>query len=172
LTGNNQREFITSPFRLRRDLVISPGVYGFNNLEMAFSTPSRRHLNLRTNYTTGGFWDGDRHEFVMSGDYRPSTYLKLSGSYSINRVILPAGRWTSHLVSNAIMVPFHANMAILSLFQYNRDTRQLSSNIRFHWIPKPRSDFFIVYNELDTDFPQFGAVNRSLTVKLNYALGL
>ena len=70
------------------------------------------------------------------------------------------------------MVPFNANMAILSLFQYNRDTRQISSNIRFHWIPKPRSDFFIVYNELDTDDPQFGPVNRSIAVKLNYSLTL
>jgi hypothetical protein len=108
----------------------------------------------------------------MSGDYRMSTHLKLSGNYSINRVILPAGRWTSHLVSSAIMVPFHANLAILSLFQYNRDTRQLSSNIRFQWIPKPRSDFFIVYNELDSDDPRFVRVNRSIAVKMNYSLTL
>ena len=146
LTGTNQREFITVPFRLRRDLVIPPGVYAFNDLEIALQTPPRRHLNFRANYTTGGFWNGDRDELAMSGDYRMSVHLKLSGNYSINRVILPTGRWTSQLVSSAVMVPFHANMAILSLFQYNRDTRQLSSNIRFHWIPKPRSDFFIVYN--------------------------
>jgi hypothetical protein len=63
-------------------------------------------------------------------------------------------------------------MAFLSLFQYNRDTRQVSSNIRFQWIPKPRSDFFIVYNELDGDAPQFIRVNRSIAVKMNYSLTL
>ena len=172
LTGTNQREFITSPFRLRRDLVIPPGVYAFNDLEIALQTPPRRHLNFRATYTTGGFWNGGRDALVMSGDYRMSVHLKLSGNYSINRVILPGGRWTSHLVSSAIMVPFHANMAVLSLFQYNRDTRQLSSNIRFQWIPKPRSDFFIVYNELDSDAPRFVRVNRSIAVKMNYSLTL
>ncbi len=152
--------------------MIPSGVYAFNTLAVRLQTPLRRHLNLRANYITGGFWNGDRDEWVVGGDYRMSTHLKLSGTYTINRVALPADSWTSHLVSSAIMVPFHANMAILSLFQYNRDTRQLSSNIRFHWIPKPRSDFFVVYNELDTDDPRFVRVNRSIAVKLTYALTL
>ena len=172
LTETNIREFITSPFRLRRDLAIAPGVYTFNNLALTLQTPSRRHLNLRSTVTTGGFWNGDRDELVMGGDYRPSTHLKLSGNYSINRVSLPGGQWTSHLLSTGIMIPFDANMAILSLFQYNRDTRQISSNIRFRWIPKPRSDFYIVYNELDSDDPWFVRVNRSLTIKMNYSLSL
>jgi hypothetical protein len=172
VTGTNIREFLTSPFRLRRDVAIAPGVYTFNNLALTVQTPSRRHLNIRSAFTTGGFWDGDRQEFVTSGDYRPSTHLKLSWNYSINRVSLPATRWTSHLVSTGIMIPFDANTAILSLFQYNRDTRQVSSNIRFRWIPKPRSDFYIVYNELDSDNPWPLRVNRSLTVKMNYSLSL
>ena len=172
LTGTNRQESIASPFRLRSDLVIPPGVYAFNTLEARLQTPPLRHLILRANYATGGFWNGDRDELTTSVVYRMSTHLRLTGNYSINRVVLPAGRWTSHLVSTAAMVPFHANMAILSLFQYNRDTRQFSSNIRFHWIPKPRSDFFIVYNELDTDYPQFAPVNRSIAVKMNYSLTL
>ena len=55
-----------------------------------------------------------------------------------------------------------------SYTQYNHDTQQLASNIRFNWIPKPGSDFFIVYNELDEWGQMFGVRNRSLSVKLNY----
>ena len=172
LTSTNVSESIATPFRLRSDVAIASGVYTFNNVALTVQTPSRRHLNIRSTITTGGFWNGSRDEFVTSGDYRPSTHLKLSWNYSINRVSLPGGRWTSHLLSSGFMIPFDANMAILSLFQYNRDTRQISSNIRFRWIPKPRSDFYIVYNELDSDDPRLIRVNRSLTVKMNYSLSL
>jgi hypothetical protein len=58
----------------------------------------------------------------------------------------------------------------MGLFQYNRDTRLLSTNVRFNWIPRPGSDFFVVYNELDDWGEVFGVRNRSLTVKMNYLL--
>ena len=172
LTGNNLREFITIPFRLRRTLVIPEGVYTFNTLQARYQSLVRRDSSMTASYTTGGFWNGNRDVVSMRWEYRPGTHFKISGNYAVNWVSLPAGRWTSHLVSTGVMVPFSTDLAIMSLLQYNRDTRQLSSNIRFNWIPKPGTDFFIVYNELDTDRPRFGALNRSIAIKLTYSFAL
>lgn len=172
LTGNNQREFITSPFRLRSNLTIPSGVYTFNTLEARYQTPLRRDSSLLATYTTGGFWNGERDVISIRSEYRPMTHFGISANYDVNWVDLPAGKWTSHLLSSGVLAAFRNDLALLSLLQYNRDTRQLASNIRFNWIPKPGTDFFIVYNELDADRPQFGALNRSLAVKLNYSFAL
>lgn len=172
VTATNQREFITAPFRLRSDLSIMPGVYDFNNVEASFRTPGRRDTSLNLTSATGGFWNGHRSTVSIRANNRMTTHFGVSLSYDINRVTLPAGAWTSQLVSSRVTVALRNDLSILSLLQYNRDTRQVSSNMRFNWIPKPGTNFFIVYNELDTDRPQFGPLNRSIAIKLNYLFAL
>ncbi len=56
--------------------------------------------------------------------------------------------------------------AFLNAFvQYNADTRQVSSNVRFNIIHHPLSDLFLVYNELrDTHNGQL--LQRGLVFKL------
>jgi len=71
-----------------------------------------------------------------------------------------------------VQLAFRNNLALLSLMQYNQDTRQLSTNVRFRWIPRPGSDFFIVYNELDGWYGPFQPKSRSLVVKLNYLFAM
>jgi hypothetical protein len=41
---------------------------------------------------------------------------------------------------------FSPRIVLRSFFQYNADTHQVSSNIRFNWTYQPLSDIFIVYN--------------------------
>jgi hypothetical protein len=76
-----------------------------------------------------------------------------------------------------VQLAFSNEMAVLSLFQYNHAARLFSTNIRYEWIVRPASEFFIVYNELDTTPVSdrsrgFSARNRSLVVKLNYLFTL
>ena len=104
----------------------------------------------------------------MRAAYRINKHVDLSGNYDVNWVDLPGGEFTTHLFSSRVQIAFRTDIVLMSLFQYNHDIRQLSSNVRFNWIPKPGSDFFIVYNELDEWAGAFGVKNRSLSVKLNY----
>ena len=64
------------------------------------------------------------------------------------------------------------NLAFLTLLQYNSDSKQVATNLRFNWIPTPGSDFFIVYNETDSTLGAWTPRNRALTVKLNYLIAL
>ncbi|MFQ5791571.1 MAG: DUF5916 domain-containing protein [Acidobacteriota bacterium] len=164
----NHFEFIDQPFRLRPDVVISSGAYDFNAFEARFATFRRRHARLDLRFSTGGFWSGQRDTLSLGANYRINRNIGVSGDYDINWVDLPEGAFTTHLVSSRIQIAFRTNVVLMSLFQYNHDTRFLSSNIRFNWIPKPGTDFFVVYNELDERASPFQVKNRSLTVKLNY----
>ena len=161
-------EFLEQGFRLRPDITIDPGSYSFATMTAQFNTFGRRHARARIGYTTGGFWDGTRDTVGLNLSYRINKHFGISGNYDINWVDLPSGKFTTHLVSSRIQLAFRTDVILMALLQYNNDTRQLASNIRFNWIPKPGSDFFVVYNELDEWGQMFGVRNRSLSVKLNY----
>ena len=160
-------EFIEEPFDLRSNVTLAPGGYRFDTYEFRLDTFRRRHARVNLRFATGGFWSGERDTLSLRTNYRLSTNLGLSWNYEVNWVDLPEGKFTTHLVSSRVQLAFRNDVVLLSLFQYNHDTRRLSSNIRFNWIPKPGTDFFIVYNELD-EWSGLQAQNRSLTVKLNY----
>ena len=121
-------------------------------------------------YGTGGFWGGSRDYVSVVPQYRVNRNLDLSGSYAVNWIDLPQGSFVTHLVSSRFQVVFRNDMAINTLFQYNNETHLFSSYLRFRWIFRPGSDFFVVYNETDESGGLFNAVNRTLTVKINYLL--
>jgi hypothetical protein len=63
----------------------------------------------------------------------------------------------------------NTKMFVNALLQYNSDSRQWSSNLRFNLIHRPLSDFFLVYNERRDD--RTGAlVDRALVAKLTYLM--
>lgn len=54
-------------------------------------------------------------------------------------------KWSvTHLVSTRFELAFRRDLVLLPLLQYNADTKLLATNLRFNWIPKPGSDFFIL----------------------------
>ena len=165
-------EFLERPFRLRSDVAIAPGGYEFSTAELSFNTFGRSHRRFNASWETGDFWDGERNTVSLGTDYRLNQHVGLSADYSVNWVRLPEAEFTTHLVSSRVQVAFTTDIILMSLIQYNHDTRQLSSNVRFNWIPRPGSDFFIVYNELDEIFGGLGVKNRSLSFKFNYLLAL
>ncbi len=163
-------EFLEQPFDLREGVTIAPGGYDFTTYGVRLNTFGRRYARASVIYSRGGFWNGTRDTATLGLDYRVNKHLDLSGDYSVNWVDLPEGKFTTHLVASRIQLAFRTDVILMSLFQYNHDTRQISSNVRFNWIPKPGSDFFVVYNELDEWGEVFGVKNRSLSVKLNYLM--
>ena len=172
VTLTNAFENLDQPFRLRPGVVIPVGAYRFSTTSFRLDTFRRRHARLNLGYTTGGFWNGARDTLSIRSDYRMTTNFGVSFNYDINWVNLPQGEFATHLASSRVQVAFRNDLAVLGLFQYNQDTQQFSTNVRFNWILKPGSELFVVYNELDHWWGGFDARNRSLVVKMNYLFAL
>lgn len=170
----NTFENLDAPFRLRPGVVITPGAYQFTTTRIQFDSFRRRHARLNLGYTTGGFWDGERNTLTVRSEYRMSTNFGVSFNYDINWVDLPQpnGHFTTHLASSRLQLAFRNDVALQGLLQYNQDTQQFSTNVRFSWIMKPGSEFYVVYNELDRWWRGVDARNRSLVVKVNYLFAM
>jgi hypothetical protein len=168
---DNTFESIDEPFTVQ-GRIIPPGTYRMNSVSFTLDTFRRRHTTLNLLFTTGGFWTGERDTLSVNAAWRINTTFGLSGSYDLNLIDLAGDRFRTHLFSSRIQVAFSNTMALLSLLQYNHAARLVSTNIRYHWIIRPGSEFFIVYNELDDRPDRTTARNRSLVVKLNYLFSL
>lgn len=165
-------EALDRPFRLRSNVTIPVGTYRFRSTSFRLDTFRRRHATLNLTYTTGGFWTGTRDTLSIRANYRMATRFGVSVNYDINWVDLPQGPFVTHLASSRVQVALRNDLAVQGLFQYNRDTQQLATNLRFNWILKPGSELYVVYNELDHWWAGFAPKNRSVVVKMNYLFAL
>lgn len=85
---------------------------------------------------------------------------------------LPRGAFTAIIVSTRSTYTFTPNLSVSSLTQWDNDSRNVGSNVRFNYIPKPGANFYIVYTEADQVGARLQPRNRSLIVKLNYIFDL
>ena len=60
-------------------------------------------------------------------------------------------------------------MFLNALVQYNNDTRQWSSNVRFNIIHRPLSDLFVVYNERRNSVSG-DLIDRAIVAKVTYMI--
>ena len=91
--------------------------------------------------------------------------MSIEPSYSLNRVDLDEGLFTTHLFGPRVTYMMTPNMFVSALMQYNSTANNVSANVRFRWEYQAGSELFIVYNEqrdtLANGFPALGTVRSS-----------
>lgn len=169
VTLTDRFEFLEVPFAVNGS-IIPPGAYRTRVAAARFKSYTGRHARLNASVESGGFWNGDRTNVSIQADHRVNKHLALSLTYQRNWVALPDNRFQTTLIASRILVPFKKNLGLQSLFQYNSDTKQVSTNVRLHWLPTLATDFYFVYTELDERPRSLSLLprTRSLTVKLNH----
>jgi hypothetical protein len=161
---------------LPRIFEISPGIelpvasYDYDFVRVNYSIGQRRRVSAQLAVEHGTFYSGDRTSVQISrGRVNVSSQLSLEPTYTVNRVTLVEGAFTSHLAGSRITYTMTPMMFASALVQYRSDTRMVSTNARLRWEYQPGSELFVVYNEerdtLGRSFPSL--MNRSIIVKVN-----
>ena len=134
---------------------------------MVFTDPSRA-LSANARYTRGGFYSGERRSVDLGGVLKMGERLAAQAGWSMNDIDVPEGSYTQHLLSMRFNYSFSTNLFLRGLVQYNNTFGEWSSNIRFNFIHRPLSDFFLVYNERRDDAGR--RLDRALIAKFTYLL--
>ena len=163
---NGYFERLDEPFEIREDLNIDPGDYKFSQNSLYYRTNRSKPLSFEGWYRSGGFWDGDRDSYYTGINFQPSYRFGAQFNWSRYDVDLSNGSFTTDLVGTRLNYSFSNRMFLNALIQYNSDEQEVSSNLRFHFIYKPLSDLYVVYN--DRRSRQGDPLERALIVKLTY----
>jgi hypothetical protein len=120
----------------------------------------------------GEYYDGDIVTLGFSqGRVSITKRLSVEPSFSVSRVELPAGRFTTRLIRSRVDYGFSPRMFASALLQYNSADRTFSSNARYRWEYRPGSEFFVVWtDERDTRSNGIGLRNRAFVVKVTRLL--
>ena len=166
---NPNVEVIDRPFTINRSrgIQVHPGRYEFNEYFALLRGNSSARFSLEGRYSIGEFYDGYRRGYTIGPSFRPNEKLNASVNLQINDIELSTGSFVSKLVTSRVNYNFNTQMFVNALLQYNTDSRQWSSNLRFNIIHRPLSDFFLVYNER-RDERSGNLVNRALVAKMTY----
>ena len=152
-----------------RNISIAPGGYRFSDWFLIARSNASRKISAEGRYQLGGFFSGYRHHYQLLGRLRWNYKLNTSAVYTHNNISLPEGHFQTNLLATRVDYSFSTSMFLNALIQYNNDTRQWSSNVRFNIIHRPLSDFFLVYNERRHSITG-ELIDRALIAKLTYMI--
>jgi len=163
-------EYLAVPFTIAPGVTLPTGTYEFSNGRLGFNLGRQHRIagNFAVEY--GSFYDGTRlGASVSQGRITVTNALSFEPTYSLNRVRLPQGDFTTHLLGSRVTHTFTPLLFVSALIQYSSGARAVSTNARLRWEYRPGSELFVVYNESrDTrvsGFPETS--NRALIVKIN-----
>jgi len=132
-------------------LFVDPGKYNFWDLNMMFRSNPARRLSFNVRYGPQTFWDGDRTDYGGGLDFRVTSQLATSASYSRSEVTLPDQAATIDVGSLEFDYGFTPRLSLGTITQYNSYTDQLGTSARLRYTYRPGSDIYIVYDDIRRD---------------------
>jgi hypothetical protein len=141
----------TTPFtvfnRDGRRVTIPVGEYGWGQHAFEyFHNPSAR-VTGTVRARIGNYYDGDFKSFELTSDYRITPKATASVGWTRQDIDLPGGSFVNNLIPVKANYSFTTLANVSALLQYNGQTGQFSSNVRFALLNRSGTGLFVVYND-------------------------
>ena len=161
-------EFLAVPFEIVPGTWVPAGAYHSPTVRGSYTLGTQRKISGEISAARGSFYGGDRTDLGYRGRAEVTKRLSLEPGISVNRVELPAGRFTATLLTTRGTFSFTPRMLTSALIQYNSTANLLTTNVRFRWEYQPGSELFLVYSDgrdtLTRGYPHL--MNRGVTLKV------
>jgi hypothetical protein len=130
-----------------RRVTIPAGQYswGQNVLEYIHNPSARVTGSVR--YYFGNYYDGDFQSMQLTSDYRITPKATASLGWTRQDIKLPGGSFVNNLIPIKANYSFTTLTNLSALLQYNGQTGQFSSNVRFAWLNRSGTGLFVVFND-------------------------
>lgn len=156
---------LRAPFAIRSNIAIPSGDYSYLNYTAHFNTGQSRKMHANGNVNWGDFWNGRNRSATANLGWRPHYRVNVDLNFSRNEVDLPAGSFTTDLIGARFLYAFTPRAFLNAFLQFNADTHQVSSNLRFDLLHHPLSNLYVVYNDR-RDSLTGEPIERAFIVKL------
>jgi hypothetical protein len=166
---------LSTPFTIyqepKRRVVVPVGSYSFADYGFDLETGSQREWAGSASVRRGSFYDGNRTAVGGAVTWRPSRNLGLKAGYSFNDISLPAGDFTTRIVSGTAEVAFNSFLSWITLVQYDNVSEVMGLQTRLVWVPRAGQKYFVVANQglqdVDKD-GRFTTVSTEISLRAGY----
>jgi hypothetical protein len=148
---NFTRSGVIDPFEIIDGVIIPPGTYDHEELQLVYFTDESRPVSFGLNLIAGGRFGGDRLMLGPSLNIRVGDTFRSEFWIDYNDFDLPVpnGDFTANLAGMRLSYSFTPKITLAALIQYNDVDEVIGANIRFSWLRSANSGLFLVYNEID-----------------------
>jgi hypothetical protein len=169
------REALTTPFTIysfgSKQVVIPVGRYRFNDYGFDFVAGQQRRLGVRLNLRQGDFYDGKRLSVGSELNWKQSRHFAIRGSYDINDIDLPAGKFSTRVLSAGTDINFSSRLSWTNLVQYDNVSETAGLQSRLQWIPKAGQELTAIINHSSEDLDRdgsFHSLNAEYGLRISY----
>ena len=137
---------LVAPTRIQ-GLLIPRGDYKYTDFTGSFNTDASEKISGNASINWGEFWNGRRRSISTGLAIKPNYHLNVSLTFSRDLVKFQSGRASTDLVGARIIYGFTPRSFINAFLQYNSQSHEVSTNIRYNITYRPLSDIYLVYND-------------------------
>lgn len=171
LSWSREREGLRRPFRISSGIVIEPGLYTFDTIDLSFRAGNQRAAGGGVFLNSGNFYDGERIGTGTFFNWRPSRHFRTNVSYQYNKIDLRGGSFVTRIARVTLEAVFSSTLSWINLIQYDNVSETIGINSRLHWIPRAGREAFLVLNHNLADPDRDNSFQSSfseLTLKYSY----
>jgi hypothetical protein len=164
-------EGLREPFAIAPGVVVPPGTYRGVEWGFAFNTDLSAPFSVQGRIDIGSFYSGHRTGTNTTVNARLGESFVAGLRVNWYDVDLAEGSFETTVLGLRAAWSFSPRMYLQSLVQYNNQTRNVSSNLRFGWLSTAGTGLYIVYNDIEHTGPfertgfDRGPQERALIIK-------
>ena len=150
-------EGLKEPFEISEGVVIPPGTYENLDWRFIYNTNLSAPFSVQGSIDAGGFYSGRRVGTTTTVNYRYRDKFVTSLRVAYFDVNLQEGDFITSVVALKGAYSFTPRIFLQATVQYNNETEDVGSNIRFGWLNTAGTGLYVVYN----DIRHFGVFDRT-----------
>ena len=150
-------EGLKEPFEISEGVVIPSGTYENFDWRFTYNTNLGAPFSVQGTIDAGGFYSGRRVGTTTTVNYRYQDKFVTSLRVAYFDVNLKEGDFITSVVALKGSYSFTPRIFLQATVQYNNETEDVGSNIRFGWLNTAGTGLYVVYN----DIRHFGAFDRT-----------
>ena len=108
---------------------------------------------------------------VVGLEWKPSRHFIMDLGYTVNRLELADGRFTTRIAALKTSVAFNVRWAWINTLQHDNVSDRLGVNSRLRYTPRLGQEAFLILNYdffVDDEDWRFDSTFRDLTLKFSY----
>lgn len=156
--GNAWAEQVDAAFEIHPGVVVPAARYDGGHVKTWFGSSSRRAVSFEGELEYEDFYGGTNREMELSVSARPAPGLEFAATAELNRISLPAGKFSTRVLRARGTYSFTPRHAIHVLVQTDDVSDTLGLQARFRWTLRPGADVFLGYlrDWIETETPGRG----------------